>query len=131
MASLLGGGLFGIRLSSTFNSLAKSFSNAEVIQQFAEYFKINLITKEQTIELVAGYIMLFLFSIHMITAEKAASVLFMPADVNILFASDRTPQQNLVFRILSTIGTSVIATLYLTFQMPNITTRLGITNFAG
>ena len=73
--------------------------------------------------------MLSILALHIITAETSASRLFLPADVNFLFASDRTPQEVLTFRILSTIGTAVVAIIYLTFQAPSLSARYNFSNF--
>ena len=131
LASILGGGLFGLNLTKSLNIVSDGVSNSEIYKSLSEYFKFNIVRKESLIELVAGFMMLSIFSLHIITAEKSASQLFLPADVNFLFASDRSPQQNLMFRIMSTIGTMFVATIYMLIQLPGAIRNIGISNFAG
>jgi len=82
--------------------------------------------KFELTELIAGAIVLAVFAIEAIGADKNGSKIFLPADVNLLFSSPMKPQSVLAFRLMMQVGTLVIATLYMLFQLPNLTLNLGL-----
>lgn len=131
LSVLLGGGLIGLG-AMRFSSRLQSEDNtvADVLpEDFMEFFDASGITKADAAELGAGLLILAVFSLQVITAEKSVSRLFLPADVNFLFASDMTPQQVLSFRVMSTLGTAFVASIYLFFQLPSLVKWLGISRF--
>lgn len=130
LASVFGGGLIGLSLSHSGYMAPVSSQAGSIMNDLAEYLNVDIISKAALFELIGGLIVISLFSMQIITAEISASRLFLPADINFLFTSDRTPQQNLTFRILSTVGTMVVATAYMLTQLPSMTTSLGITQYA-
>ncbi len=78
------------------------------------------------VELAAGGVILAVFLLCALGADKNGSKIFLPADVNILFASPLKPQSVLMFRLATQLGTSILASVYLLFQLPNLTLNLGL-----
>ncbi|MCD7883410.1 MAG: CPBP family glutamic-type intramembrane protease [Lachnospiraceae bacterium] len=78
------------------------------------------------IELIVGGIILAVFLFEMIGADKSFSSIFLPADVNLLFASPMKPQSVLLFRLMTQIGALVISSIYVMLQLPNLVLNLGL-----
>ncbi|MBE6538392.1 MAG: hypothetical protein E7671_02890 [Ruminococcaceae bacterium] len=69
-------------------------------------------------------VLVFVWSIF--TGEKSGSSIFLMADVNLLFASPMRPQSVLMFRLMTQMGTMLLASVYLIFQLPNLMMNLGL-----
>lgn len=78
------------------------------------------------VELIAGGVVLVVLVTSVLGAQKSASSIFLMADVNLLFAAPLRPQSVLLFRLIMQAGTSLVATLYLIFQIPNLVLNLGL-----
>ncbi len=76
-------------------------------------------------ELVLGGILLLIFVLGAFGADKNGSRIFLPADVPLLFASPMKPQSVLLFRLMTQLGVSIMASIYLLFQVPNLVLNLG------
>ena len=73
------------------------------------------------VELAAGGIILLVFILNVLGADKSGSEIFLPADVNMLFASPMKPQSVLLFRTMTQMGASLLFIIYiLAFQIPNL-----------
>lgn len=77
-------------------------------------------------ELLTGAIVLVVLFFAAFSADKSAGSIFLMADVNLLFPAPVTPQAVLLFRLVMQAGTSLLATLYLLFQLPNMILNLGL-----
>lgn len=84
----------------------------------------------ELVELVVGGIILAVFVMEAIGADKNGSRIFQPADVNLLFAAPMKPQSVLLFRLMTQLGVSILASVYLLFQIPNLVFNLGISIWA-
>ncbi|MCR5825003.1 MAG: CPBP family intramembrane metalloprotease [Oscillospiraceae bacterium] len=80
----------------------------------------------ELIELAVGGVILAAFVVSALSADKNGSRIFLPADVNLLFASPLQPQSVLLFRLMTQLGTSLLAGVYLLFQVPNLVFNLGM-----
>ena len=80
-------------------------------------------------ELIAGGAVLALLVYEAIGADKNGSRIFLPADVNLLFPSPMKPQSVLMFRLGTQLGTALIATVYILFQLPNLMLNLGLSGW--
>ena len=78
------------------------------------------------IELVAGGLVLGIFLFMAFGADKNGSRIFLPADVNLLFASPMRPQSVLMFRLTTKLGTAVFVSVYLLLQLPNLMLNMGL-----
>ncbi len=76
------------------------------------------------IELITAAVMLFMFGLSAMTADKNAGKVFLPADVTLLFSSPLKPQSVLLFRIGMQIGTTLFLGVYLLLQLPNLAYNL-------
>ncbi len=77
-------------------------------------------------ELVVGGIVLAVFVFMAVSADKNGSRIFLPADVNLLFASPMKPQSVLLFRLMTQLGVVLLSSAYLAFQIPNLVTNMGL-----
>ena len=84
------------------------------------------IESKDLVELIVGGVILIVFAFEAIGADKNGSRIFLPADVNLLFASPMKPQSVLLFRLMTQLGTSILASVYLLFQLPNLVLNLGL-----
>ena len=78
------------------------------------------------LELAAGGVILFFFTLEALGADRNGSRIFLPADVNLLFPSPMKPQSVLFFRLMTQIGTVIFASVYLLFQLPNLILNVGM-----
>ena len=97
-----------------------------VPQDFMEFFDAGGLTALNALELGAGLLILGILVIQTISAEKSVSRVFMQADVNLLFASDLSPQTVLSFRLMTTLGLAFAASLLLFFQVPLMMRRYSL-----
>ena len=86
--------------------------------------KYNL-TKEQVIDLAISALFLLLLATNILNAQNSSKI-FLPADVPMLFASPMKPQSVLMFRLISTLGTSLFISLFMLFQLPNLIMNVGL-----
>ena len=83
----------------------------------------------QMIELLAGGLILLIFVANSLSADKNGGAIFLQADVNLLFASPMKPQSVLLFRLMTQVGVSLLASIYLLFQIPILIAELGLPTF--
>ena len=73
------------------------------------------------VELASGGVILLMFVLNVLGADKSGAEIFQPADVNLLFPSPMKPQSVLLFRTVTQMGVSVLASVYIiAFQIPNL-----------
>ena len=78
------------------------------------------------IELIALGIVLVVLALEVLQSDKNGSVVFLGADVNLLFPSPLKPQSVLLFRLTAQIGATLFASVYLLLQLPNLVSSLGV-----
>jgi hypothetical protein len=83
------------------------------------------ITKEQIVDLAISAIFLLILATNILNAQNSSKI-FLPADVPMLFSSPMRPQSVLMFRLLCTLGSSLIISLFMLFQIPNLTINVGL-----
>ena len=88
------------------------------------------IEADDLIELIAGGIMLAVFVFFTLSADKNGSKIFLPADVNLLFASPMKPQSVLMFRLTMQLGVAILGSAYMLFQVPNLVRNAGLSIWA-
>ena len=93
-------------------------TNAELPTNAAEFFKTTGMTGLNLLELGAGIAILGLLVIQIVGAERSVSTMFKHADVNLLFASDLSPQKVLAFRVTNTLELPILAGLFLAIRLP-------------
>lgn len=72
------------------------------------------------VEMVMGLVLLAVFFFEIMSGDKNGASIFTMADVNILFPSPMVPQSILMFKLLTQLGISLFAGLYMIFQIPNL-----------
>ncbi len=85
------------------------------------------VEKADLTELVAGAAILMIFVFLILGADKNGSKIFLPADVNLLFPSPMKPQSVLMFRLATQLGVALLGSVYMLFQLPNLTLNMGFT----
>ena len=104
---------------------------SEVIEEEGPGIQEQLgIEPMELVELIVGGAILAFFVFEAISADKNGSRIFLPADVTLLFASPMKPQSVLLFRLMTQLGTSILASVYLLFQLPNLVLNLGMSIWA-
>lgn len=97
-----------------------------VPRDFMEFFDAGGLTGLDALELGAGVLILGILVIQTVGAEKSVSRVFLQADVNLLFASDLSPQAVLSFRLMTTLGLALAASLAMLAQTPLMMRRFGL-----
>lgn len=84
------------------------------------------IPAEMLVEAIATLVLAVVFTFSILGADKSANSIFLMADVNLLFAAPMTPQAVLTFRLVMQAGASILATIYMLFQLPNLILNAGL-----
>ncbi|MCQ2386365.1 MAG: putative ABC exporter domain-containing protein, partial [Clostridia bacterium] len=71
-------------------------------------------------EAVSSLVIISVLVVGIGKADQKGSSIFLPADVNLLFASPKKPQSVLLFRLICSVGAIFFINLYLIFQLPNL-----------
>lgn len=82
------------------------------------------------VELAAGAVVLGVLVYMAFSANSKGINIFLPADVPLLFASPMRPQSVLMFRLSTRLSLSVLGSLYLLFQLPNLVLNVGMSLWA-
>lgn len=136
---MLFGGLIGVGVAmledvadETDGEIIDSEEIVEEVDEFDEesFLEAFGIEPLSLVELVVGGIVLAVFVFEAVSAGKNGSGIFLPADVNLLFASPMKPQSVLLFRLMTQLGASILASVYLLLQVPNLTLNLGVSLWA-
>ena len=134
LACALVGGLIGFGMGKLSEAAEQERppSTVETVlpQDPEELFPVDPKASLGTLELVAGGIVLLMLALNALNAEKNGNTIFLPADVPLLFASPMKPQSVLMFRLMTQIGAAILGSVYLLFQLPNLTLRLGLSVWA-
>lgn len=124
-------GVFAATLEDTIESQQEPTAIVEIAEPEPEEESPGLpIDTAALIELIAGAAVLVLFFFEAVSADKNGSKIFLPADVNLLFPSPMKPQSVLMFRLATQLGTALIATIYIVFQLPNLMLNAGLSGWA-
>lgn len=83
--------------------------------------------REVEVLLVIASVVLFLYFTYQIgSGQKKGTYIFQMPDVNLLFSAPLKPQTNLMLRLISKMGGSLAAALYMIFQLPNLIANMGM-----
>lgn len=74
-------------------------------------------------DLIVTAVIIFIFVLMILLLDKGS--FFIPGDTALLFPSPLTPQSVLYFRLSCTMGGLLFAGLYILYQLPNLTGKLG------
>ena len=80
---------------------------------------------EHIVDFAISAIFLLLLATNVINSKSSGKI-FLPADVPMLFASPLKPQSVLMFRLTCSLGTSLILSLFMLYQIPNLTINAGL-----
>ena len=129
------GGVFGVLLGSMLEDTA-DMPGSSYTEEAAEEAEETPASPEETaqtariLEAAAGVIVLALLLFGLYSADKSGSRIFTMPDVNFLFSAPLKPQSVLLFRLILQMGTMLLASAYLLFQLPNLTFNLGLRPFS-
>lgn len=121
-------GLGAAGLSALFeeDAPAEEFTEEMPDGEAAEELLLTQEEKRDLVELVTGGIVLAVLAFSVALADRNGGSIFLMADVNLLFSAPIHPQTVLLFRLIMQAGTSIIATVYLFFQIPNLVLNVGL-----
>ena len=91
---------------------------------FADFMEAHDLEKEDVTDLIVTVAFFFLITLSITTSNKSGQ-LFKPADVPMLFASPLKPQSVLMFRLITNLGFTILMSLYMMFQVPNLIFNVG------
>lgn len=125
-------GLFLAFLDDSAEQMEPDQTNQTVIADTEEpsFLESSGIEASEMIELAAGGIVLVMFVFYAISADKNGSRIFLPADVNLLFAAPMKPQSILMFRLATQLGIAFLGSVYMLFQLPNLIFNAGMNGWA-
>lgn len=86
--------------------------------------------KRNVTELVVALISLLMLVTAVLFADKSGGSIFLMPDVNLLFPAPMRPQSVLTFRLVMQMGTMLLATAYLLFQIPSMLLAAGFSGLA-
>lgn len=125
-------GLFLAFLDDSAEQMEPDQTNQTVVADTEEpsFLESSGIEASEMIELAAGGIVLVMFVFYAISADKNGSRIFLPADVNLLFAAPMKPQSILMFRLATQLGIAFLGSVYMLFQLPNLIFNAGMNGWA-
>jgi len=123
------GGIIGVVVGTVVEDSSIDSSAEEIIEEEDE---IPEMTPEETAEMqsfITGGIALLTFIVILFSiygGDKSGAKIFTMPDVNFLFASPMKPQSILMFRMILQMGVAIASSIYLLFQLPNLTMNVGL-----
>ena len=124
-------GLGAALLEDAFADEGPGEETEEVLPPEEEWTEADTAEVMAFVELAIGGLVLMLFAWEILSADKSGSLVFLPADVNLLFPSPMKPQSVLLFRLMTQIGATLAVGIYLLFQLPNLTLNMGLSPGTG
>ena len=118
------GGLIGGVVATIGSSKEASTANEEVVEEVEEesgpnFFESRGIDKGTFVDFCVSLGFLALVALNVLNAKNSGKM-FKPGDIIMLFASPLKPQSVMMFRLMGSIGISILASLYMLFQLPNL-----------
>ncbi len=101
-----------------------------VVEEGPSFLEAAGVAPNDVVELAVGGVVLAMFVFYAMSADKNGSRIFLPADVNLLFASPMKPQSVLLFRVATQLGIAVVGSVYLLLQLPNLVLVAGLSLWA-
>ena len=89
-----------------------------------QFMKKHGLSREQTTDIVISAVFLIILATNILNAQNSSKI-FLPADVPMLFSSPMRPQSVLMFRLLCTLGSSLLVSVFMLFQLPNLIINVG------
>ena len=105
--------------------LEDAISEKTAKSKFAAFMNEHGLTKEMIVDLAISAVFLLILATNILNSQNSSKI-FLPADVPMLFSSPMKPQSVLMFRLLCTLGTSLLVSLFMLFQLPNLTINAGL-----
>ena len=136
VACMVLGGIVGIILGTVADKVMPEDGQEETVEETEppeEGEPIWEPTEEEKrgiLELATLAILVLMLSMHILWADKSGSAIFLPADVNLLFASPMRPQSVVLFRLLTQMGMILFVTAYLLFDLHALIRALSLSPFA-
>ena len=106
-------------------SLEDAVSEQGAKSKFAAFMGEHDLTKEMIVDIAISAIFLLVLATNILNSQNSSKI-FLPADVPMLFSSPMKPQSVLMFRLLCTLGSSLLVSLFMLFQLPNLTINAGL-----
>ena len=88
-------------------------------KNLSEVMKKYGISTVDVADLAISVLFLIVLATNVVNAKSSGKI-FQPADVTMLFASPMRPQSVLMFRLMCTLGSSMLVSLFMLYQIPNL-----------
>lgn len=98
------------------NELHFEFSLGKSLSEGMEKYKISTV---DIADLAISVLFLVTLATNVVNAKSSGKI-FQPADVTMLFSSPLRPQSVLMFRLMCTLGSSILVSLFMLYQIPNL-----------
>ena len=105
--------------------LEDAISEKAAKSKFGAFMAEHNLSKEMIVDLAISAVFLLILATNILNSQNSSKI-FLPADVPMLFSSPMKPQSVLMFRLLCTLGTSLLVSLFMLFQLPNLTINAGL-----
>ncbi len=102
----------------------------EMLEEEEELSKEDIRMIKLFVEAGVALLLLLFLLMGLYSGSKRGSDIFMMADVNFLFTAPIKPQSVLLFRLSFQMVASVVASIYLVFQIPNLVINLNLSGYA-
>lgn len=118
------GGIVGIVV---YNSVDKdTFSQEEIEQEENEMTAEDRETVINIVEMVVGGLILCILLYSIYSGDKSGTSIFTMPDVNLMFSAPLKPQFILMFRVILQMALILMSSIYMAFQIPNLSMNLGL-----
>lgn len=124
IVALVFGGVIGGVVGLAASSEEEEVVTEEEIEGTTEESELNFfesrgIDRDTFVDFCVSLGFLGLVALNVLNAKNCGKM-FKPGDIIMLFASPLKPQSVMMFRLMGTIGISILASLYMLFQLPNL-----------
>lgn len=121
----VGGGIIGAMIDE---EMSGDTEDSEYIEEPEESIEDEMPEEYvlPTVDLVCSAVILIFLFTSLYGADKNGTSIFNMADVNFLFCAPMKPQTVLLFKTLLQMGLTLVSSIYLAFQIPNLVLNLGL-----
>ncbi|MBQ8684216.1 MAG: putative ABC exporter domain-containing protein [Clostridia bacterium] len=120
------GGVVGYTLGSLEGEYSSSYEEDTYIEEDLPLTPEDTAAMMTVLEMAAGGIILLVLLLNVYSADKSGTKIFTMPDVQFLFTAPMKPQSVLLFRVVLQMGATLLASVYLLFQIPNLVLNLGL-----
>ena len=122
------GGIAGMIFSDDEEEITQEVETSEEETETLNFIEARGFEKNDFVDMIVSLGFLGLVAFNVLNAKNSGN-LFKPGDVVMLFASPLKPQSVMMFRLMGSIGMSILISIYMIFQVPNLILNVGLTTW--